>query len=45
LLHPLATLRHQDLRGGYEILARVAEDFISEIEGTMWNPFPELILL
>jgi hypothetical protein len=31
--------------GGYEILSRVYQDFISEIEGTKWNPFPELILL
>jgi hypothetical protein len=37
-------LRHKDIEGGeYEILARVWEDFISEIEGTRWNPFPELI--
>jgi hypothetical protein len=45
LLHPLATLRHQDIEGGYEILARIKEDFISEIEGTRWNPFPQLTQL
>jgi hypothetical protein len=33
------------MRGGYDILARIKEDFISEIEGTRWNPFPELIHL
>jgi hypothetical protein len=45
LLHPLATLRHQDIEGGYEILALFKGHFISEIEGTRWNPFPELIQL
>jgi len=45
LLHPLATLRHQYIEGGYEILAHVWEDFIFETESTRWKPFPELILL
>jgi len=38
-------LRHQNIEGGYEILALVNGDFISEIEGTRWNPFPEVIQL
>jgi hypothetical protein len=38
-------LRHQDNEGGYEILVLVEEDFMSEIDGTRWKPFPELILL
>ena len=33
------------LRGRNEILALIKGDFMSEIEGTRWNPFPELIQL
>jgi hypothetical protein len=44
-LHYLAMLRHQDTEGRYEILALIKGDFISEIEGTRWNPFLELMQL
>jgi hypothetical protein len=43
LLHPLATVRHRTLRGGYEILGYV-QDVIPEMKDMRWNPFPVLLL-
>jgi hypothetical protein len=44
LLHPLATVRHRTLRGGYEILAYL-QDFMPEMKDMRQNPFPVLLLL
>jgi hypothetical protein len=43
LLHPLATVRHRTLRGGYEILAYV-QDFIPEMKDMRRNLFAVLLL-